>query len=355
MIFWSLALIVTAIACAALYYAGARARVNAATVDVDSPEIAHLRGQLREIEADAEAGRIGEGDVVAARAEVARELIRVKAAARPVGTAPLPRIAVLGSVAATALVALGVYAALGRPDMPAQPIAVRDDLPAPTEQLTLDAAVARIEAELTTNPGDMRGWRVLAPAYMQLGRFAEAAEALRKVIAAEGADADLETDLGEAVMMAGGGDISGEALALFESAAARDPAHARSRYYIASAAMQAGDLEAAKQLWGGLIALAKGDEPWLANARAGLAAAEGDVGQMDDEAILGMVDQLAERLATEGGTVEEWTRLVRSRLVLGQGEEAQKAYQAARAAIPDAAERQPLDVLAADNGLMVGQ
>lgn len=355
MIFWSLALIVTAIACAALYYAGGRAGVNAAAGDVDSPEVAHLKRQLREIEADAEAGRLGEGEVAGARAEVAREMIRVKATARPAVNAPMPRLAVVASVAATALLALGVYAALGRPDMPAQPMAVRDDLPAATEELTLDAAVARIEAQLATTPDDMRGWRVLAPAYMQLGRFAEAAEALRRVIAAEGADADLETDLGEALMMAGGGDISGEALAQFESAAARDPEHARSRYYIASAAMQAGDFEAARQHWTELIALAEGDEPWLANARAGLAAAEGDVGQMDDEAILGMVDSLADRLASEGGSIEEWTRLVRSRLVLGQGEEAQKAYQAARAAYPDAAERQALDVLAADNGLMVSQ
>lgn len=352
MIFWSLALVVTAIACAALYYAGARARVNAPASDVDSPDTEHLRRRLREIDADAAAERLQPEEITAARAEVAREMLRLKAMPKSDAVRQVPRIAVLAGVAATALMAVGVYAALGRPDLPAQPLAGR---PAPAPEVSLEDAVARIEAQLAATPEDMRGWRVIAPAYMQLGRFADAAEALRKVIAADGVTADLETDLGETVMMANGGQIGDESLTLFESAAARDPAHVRSRYYIASAAMQSGDLEAAKARWSELIALAKGDEPWLANAQAGLAAANGDVGQMDDEAIKGMVESLDARLASEGGTIEEWTRLVRSRLVLGQGDLAQKAYQAARAAYPDAAVRQELDVLAADNGLMVSQ
>ena len=352
MIFWSLALVVTAIACAALYYAGARTRVNAPAADVDSPDTQHLRRRLREIDADAAAERLQPGEITAARAEVAREMLRLKALPKSTAAPQVPRVAVLAGVAATALMAVGVYAALGRPDLPALPLASR---PAPVPELSLDEAVARIEAQLANTPEDTRGWRVIAPAYMQLGRFAEAAEALRKVITADGVTADLETDLGEAVMMANGGEIGADSLELFESAAARDPAHIRSRYYIASAAMQSGDLETAKARWTELIALAKGDEPWLANAQAGLAAASGDVGQMDDEAIKGMVETLAARLASEGGSIAEWTRLVRSRLVLGQGEQAQEAYQAARAAYPDAAERQELDVLAADNGLMVTQ
>jgi cytochrome c-type biogenesis protein CcmH len=65
-----------------------------------------------------------------------------------------------------------------------------------------------------------------------------------------------------------------------------------------------------------------------------------------------MVDGLAARLASEGGTVDEWTQLVRSRMVQGRVEDAQAAYDAARKAHPDAAERNELDVLAADNGLV---
>jgi cytochrome c-type biogenesis protein CcmH len=94
----------------------------------------------------------------------------------------------------------------------------------------------------------------------------------------------------------------------------------------------------------------------VATAREGLAAAtaglSGDSSAPDEGAIAGMVDGLAARLAAEGGTLEEWTRLVRSRLVLGQTELAQSAYDAAREAYPDVAQRAELDVLAADNGLV---
>jgi cytochrome c-type biogenesis protein CcmH len=65
-----------------------------------------------------------------------------------------------------------------------------------------------------------------------------------------------------------------------------------------------------------------------------------------------MVDGLDARLKTEGGTVTEWTQLVRSRMVQGRMDDAQAAYDAARKAYPDAAERNELDVLAADNGLV---
>jgi cytochrome c-type biogenesis protein CcmH len=350
MIFWSLAIVATAITCAALYYAGARRGVNATASVVDSPEVEHLKLQLKEIDADLAAGRLAEAEAVAAKGELARELIRLKSAPQP---APQPRgrtgiVAVAALV--TGLLTFGIYGVMGRPDLPAQPLALRADIPPP--QMTLEDAVARIEAQLELTPDDVRGWIAIAPAYMQMGRFADAAAALRRVIALEGPTADRETDLGEALMMANNGDASGEPLALFESAAGRDPQHVRSRYYMAGEAMREGEFETAKTRWEDLLALATGEEPWVANARAGLDAADAGLNGPDDEAIAGMVEGLSARLFESGGTVEEWTRLVRSRLVLGQTAEAQAAYEAARRAHPDPSTRGVLDVLAADNGLV---
>jgi cytochrome c-type biogenesis protein CcmH len=353
MLFWSLALVVTAIACAALYYAGAGRRVNATAGVVDSPEIEHLKLQLKEIDADAAVGRLGAAEAVAAKGELARELMRIKAQNRPAGGAGGRRGIVAAGAVVTAVLAFGVYGALGRPDLPAQPLAERTD--APPAEITLDDALAQIEARLQETPDDLRGWTVIAPAYMQLGRFDDAARALRRVIELDGPTPDRETDLGEALMMAKDGDAAGEPLALFRSAAGRDPAHVRSRYYIASEATSAGDFANAKIEWEALLRLGKGDEPWFENATAGLAAAEAGLnggGIPDDSAIAGMVEGLSGRLMAGGGSVAEWTRLVRSRLVLGQNELAQAAYDAARKAYPDAGDRAELDVLAADNGLV---
>jgi cytochrome c-type biogenesis protein CcmH len=282
---------------------------------------------------------------------MARELIRLKGEGKPTrvaGGGQTP--ALLGAIAATLVVAFGAYWYLGSPDMPAAPIASR-----PEAAMTVEEAVARIEAQLQQTPDDVRGWRTIAPAYMQLRRFADAEAAYRRVLEIEGATADNETNLAEAIMMKQSGAVDGEPLELLASAAARDPAHVRSRFYLAAESTQAGEYETAVKQWNELFALSKGDEPWLETARQGLAAAtaglNGDNAPGEAE-ILAMVEGLAARLASDGGTVDEWTRLVRSRLVLGQTAEAQAAYDAARAAYPDAAVRTELDVLAADNGLV---
>jgi cytochrome c-type biogenesis protein CcmH len=348
-LFWVLTIAVTAIACAALYYAAAARPVNATAGAVDDATAAHFRLQLKELDADIASGRLGEAEGLAARGEMARELIRLKTEGGAKAGGDQPRVPFAIAVAAIALLAFGAYGVLGNPDLPSAPLANRPP------EMTLEQAVARIEAQLTRTPDDLRGWQAIGPAYMQLQRFAEAERAFRRAIELGGATADAETNLAEAIMMKQGGSVAGEPLTLLQSAAARDPTHVRSRFYLAGEATRVGDYEAAVDQWNALLALARGDEPWVQTARAGLATAtaglNGEVMPGDDE-IAAMVAGLQARLESAGGTVAEWTQLVRSHLVLGQVAEAQSAYDKARAAYPDAAQRSELDVLAADNGLV---
>jgi cytochrome c-type biogenesis protein CcmH len=223
--------------------------------------------------------------------------------------------------------------------------------------MTLDDAVKRIEAQLEKTPDDLRGWRAIAPAYMQLDRFDDAARAYRKILALAPPTADGEVDLAEALMMAGDGAIAGEPADLLRSALGRDPKHVRARFYLAGEATRTGRFTEAVALWDALIADASGDEPWLAPAREGRGAALAgrDGGTPAAPDIAAMVEGLAARLEAEGGTIAEWTQLVRSRLVLGETEKAGAAYRAARLAYPDAGDRQALDVLAADHGLIAAK
>jgi cytochrome c-type biogenesis protein CcmH len=353
MTIWLLALILTAIACAALYYAAGGRTVNAGATTADATT-AHFRAQLREIDVDAAAGRLGENEAVAARAELAREVMRAVE-----GSPSAPRSGsngpVLASVAFVALLSLGTYAYLGKPDLPAQPLA--DRAPA-SAGLDLDAAAKAVEARLAQNPSDLRGWQVVVPVYMQLGRYADAVAALRHVNELAPPTADTETDLGEALMMQNGGSIVGEPLELFRKAAALDPGHIRSRFYIASEETRSGDSVAAVRDWNALLALGKGDEPWVVTARNGLAAAEAALNPAGANSLPGpsqieaMVDGLEARLKAQGGSIDEWTRLVRSRMVQGRMTDAQADYDLARKAYPDKSARTELDVLAGDNGLV---
>ena len=193
--------------------------------------------------------------------------------------------------------------------------------------------------------------------------------ALRRVNALAPPTADSLTNLGEALMMQNQGSVAGEPLALFHQAAALDPKHIRSRYYIAGEETRSGDYTAAVRDWNALLALGKGDEPWMATARNGLAYAQQQLSPnaapsapetgaappaLDANApqIQAMVDGLEARLKAQGGSIEEWTQLVRSRLVQGRMDAAQADYELARKAYPDAAVRTELDVLAADSGLV---
>ena len=353
MTIWLFALLLTAITCATLYYAGAGRRVNAAHSAVDATA-EHFRAQLLAIDTDAAMGRLGAAEAVAAKGELAREVMRHKAegASKSGGS-----IAIWVPVVLVAAISIGTYAWLGRPDLPAAPLASRDA--AAEGQVTLESAIKTIEARLAETPDDLRGWTVIAPAYMQLGRYADAVKALRRVNELQTPTADTLTDLAEALMLDKGGSVEGEPLELLRRAYALDASHVRSLYYIAGEETRVGDYDAAIRDWNALLKLSKGDEPWVVTAENGLAYAQSggkpDVvpsAQPDQAQIDAMVDGLDARLKSGGGTVEEWTQLVRSRMVQGRMDDAQAAYDAARKAYPDAAERNELDVLAADNGLV---
>lgn len=376
MTIWLLALVLTAIACATLYYAGAGRTVNAGPSVADATT-AHFRAQLAAIDADVAGGRMGASEAEAARGELARELIKLKGETAGAGRLSGSRLFVWVPIALVAVLALGTYKFLGSPNLPAEPLA---DRAAETGAgMDLPTAIKAIEARLAKDPNDLRGWTVIAPAYMQMGRYADAVAALRKVNTLTTPTADSLTDLGEALMMQNGGSVAGEPISLFRQAAALDPRHVRSRYYIAGEETRTGDYQDAVRDWNALLKLGKGDEPWAVTARNGLAYAEAELNppsasaastsgpatapsiapppaeapaMPDQSQIDAMVDGLDARLKAQGGSIAEWTQLVRSRMVQGRMADAQAAFDAARRAYPDPKVRTELDVLAADNGLV---
>ncbi len=206
-------------------------------------------------------------------------------------------------------------------------------------------AVGQIEARLARDPNDARGWAVLAPVYMRTGRFDDAARAYGNIARLKGETADLLADQGEALTAAGDGTVTPDAKALFEKAQAKDPSAPKPRFYLARAAEQAGDTgEAIRQLTS-LEAASPPDAPWLGVVRQTLARLKGEpapptpaptepkIPAAQQAAIRGMVDGLDARLKTGGGTPDEWLRLIRSRVVLGEHDQAADALARARTAL----------------------
>lgn len=352
MIFWLIAIAVTAIACAALLYAGRMRMVNAGAGESTDPN-SHFRLILAGIEADLAAGKMGADEAMGAKGELAREMLRAKVDTTHGATDELGRGALVSGIALVAVVALGAYAVLGSPNLPSQPLAGRVDVAA--QNMDLATAIARIESQLAINPDDLRGWTVLAPALLEIGRYDDAANAFGRIIELSEPTAQLLTDRAEALLLASDGAGSDEAMTLLRDAAAMDPNHAQSRLYLAAELTRTGQYDEAAVLWQAAIDLSQGDEPWLAAARQGLSAAQNDgvdtTAADQAEMIRGMVEGLSTRLYADGGTVEEWARLVQSYIVLGDLPNAQKAYDGAVAAYPLAFDRGELDSLALGAGL----
>ena len=86
---------------------------------------------------------------------------------------------------------------------PGQPQAERRDVS--VEERSIEALVAKVEAHLEANPEDARGWEVVSPVYMRLGRFDDAVKARRNVLRLLGANGPREADLGEALTGAANG------------------------------------------------------------------------------------------------------------------------------------------------------
>ena len=130
-----------------------------AKADAAANEAAFYKAQLEEIRRDVERGLLPQGEAESARAEAARRLIAAAPLPAPAPQPAAPR----NRFAAAALIALGLpaiafplYAFLGQPRMPDQPLAGR--MTGPHTNGEIEAAVAAVEARLIAKPDDGKGW-----------------------------------------------------------------------------------------------------------------------------------------------------------------------------------------------------
>src|SRR6185437_140356 len=181
----------------------------AAKADPRANEAAFYKAQLEEIRRDVERGLLPQGEAESARAEAARRLI---AASSPSGTPPPARRTRLAAAALIAVglpaIAFSLYARLGQPMMPDEPLATRKV--APSTNGEIEAAVAAVEARLTAKPDDGKGWAVIARVYMRLERYSDAAHAYAEALRLLGEDPLRRSAYGEALVAAAGGVVTGE-------------------------------------------------------------------------------------------------------------------------------------------------
>lgn len=150
--------------------------------------------------------------------------------------------------------------------------------------------IERLAARLETTPGDVKGWRMLGWSYFYTGRYKEAAAAYAKAVALDPNSEELKLEYEEVRARASESDDTQPASPSRTETVAKD-----------------GPLPSAEDV--------SRFQAMPAHERA--------------DAIRSMVDGLASRLESSPRDVEGWSRLMRSRVVLGEKDVAETALRKA--------------------------
>lgn len=362
MMIWAVFAVMTGAAIFALLWPLSRTSIPGFADTADARSL--YRSQLGEIDRDLARGLIATDEAEAARAEAGRRLLRAAGdEVSPAGeTEPSLRRRRASSALMLSLVpllALLVYGSYGSPDTPDQPLAARLAKAGPQQDFAV--VFARMEAHLAANPTDTKGWSLIAPIYLRQGRYDDAANAFASALRYGKPDPEQFAGLGEARTLSAEGVVTATAREAFAGAVKLDPKNPRARYYLALAQEQDGDVQGAIASLNALLAGSPPDAAWVVVVRDRLArlqaAGNGDaIAALPDaerqQAIKGMVEGLADRLNAGGGTLAEWSRLIRARSVLGEKAQALQAVKTARERLAqDASALAAIDALAEELAL----
>lgn len=222
----------------------------------------------------------------------------------------------------------------------------------------VDSQIASLAARMKQSPNDVEGWRMLGWSYFNTQRYGESAEAYAKAAALKPDSNDLQSSYAEAMVQASGGVVTPASRKIFETVLGRDPTELRSRFYIALAREQAGDLNQALAMWTALIADAPAGAGWVpdvkvridgitartagkptGNSTSGRSLATenqpGLDGKDHQSATDGMIATLAARLEKNPRDRDGWVMMIRSRSVMGDLTGARDALSRARTVFAD--------------------
>lgn len=386
MMFWIIS-IGLATVIAALLALALRAPARGVETPAAAYDLKVYRDQLRDVEKDLARGVVAEADAERVRAEISRRILAADAAmqadvveADAAKGAPLVMAAVIG------IVLIGgsawIYGTLGAPGYGDLALADRiemaeelrtsrpsqqeaeQSLPAyaPPANVSPDyvALVERLRQTVERRPDDLQGHLLLAQNEANLGNFRAAARAQAQVLRIKGdASDELDfTDYADMLVLAAGGYVSPEAEAALRETLARNPSNGTARYYFGLMMAQTGRPDAAFRMWDQLLREGPADAAWIEpilaqieemSMRAGVNYQLPEIGTGRDaqrgpsaadidaaadmspaermEMIQSMVTGLSDRLATEGGTVQDWAQLISALGVLGQTSQARAVYE----------------------------
>ena len=260
-LFWILAIALIALALALVLPSVLRRASQSQShdmVDARCANMAILRDQLKELDAELASGRINIDQQAQARADIERRVLdeeglsdRLSPTANTPVTANSKRSAILVAVCIPLLV-FGMYSFIGNP----QALLPQAQAPAPESEVTMaqvEAMVTQMAQKLESQPADQpanpQAWEMLARSYAALQRFPEAASAYEKAAKLAPDNAQLLADHADVLAMLQGQSMAGEPAKLIARALVLDSKNLKALALAGSAAFERKDFASAIQFW----------------------------------------------------------------------------------------------------------
>lgn len=273
MLLWIGFALLTVFVIAALAYRALRDGAGAPAGE--AADVAVYRDQLKAIETEREQGLLEAGEAEAARAELARRLLRAADApgalpaersgkSRATASAPAAqpaRWAIASAAILIPIAAFAIYFRVGSPSMPGKPHAERV-AQVGKGQHSMQDLLGMVEARLRDKPEDGQGWDVIAPIYLKQERFKDASHAYANAIRLLGETPQRISGFAAALVMGNNGIVSRDAHAAFERLLAIQPGNPEARFWLAMAKEQGGDVAGAIADMEALAKAAPPDASW---------------------------------------------------------------------------------------------
>jgi cytochrome c-type biogenesis protein CcmH len=246
--FWILAALLIVAALAFVLVPLLRSRPKAGPT-VREANLAILRGQRRDIEADVAVGLLPKDARESALAELAARAEEDLAVSAEAPAAPAAKPWAVAAVFAVLIpvAAVGVYLWAGVPA--ATDPAVMAAAKAQPGDHQIEEMVLALEQKMKERPDDVQGWMLLARSYAATGKMPKALEAYAHLAKIAPKDASVLADYADALALARGRNLAGEPTELVERALAIDPRHPKALALAGTAKLNSGDFAASLAYW----------------------------------------------------------------------------------------------------------
>lgn len=273
-----IAVVLTALALAWVLPPLLRRRPPDAGVDRAQSNLALLREQVADLDADLASGTLPAEKYSQARSELERRVLEESESDPSAGEggAGKGRVAAVVLAAVIPIAGTLLYLLLGSPGALAPQHAVPGHSDLSVEQL--EGMVARLEVRLREQPEDGEGWALLARSNLVLQRFPEAVKAYARATALVKDNASLYADYADALAMTQERRLQGEPERLIAQALKIDPDHVKALALAGTVAFEKRDFKGAVGYWEHILKLAPPDSEMAASIRESIADARAALG-----------------------------------------------------------------------------